>query len=995
MKLRFTSLKWGLLFFALTLAHLAMAQRTITGTVTDAESGEPLIGANVLVAGTSTGVVTDLDGNFSLELPENATVLNFSYTGYASQSISLGASDVINVALQSGEFLDEVVVIGYGSVKKEDATGSVQAIDDKRFNRGALVSPDKLITGKIAGVQITSGAEPGAGSSIRIRGGTSINASNEPLYVIDGVPIDNSGFTGGRNPLNFLNPNDIETFTVLKDASATAIYGSRGANGVIIITTKKGKAGAAPQITYDGYVSSANLIGNPPVFGADAFRNVVTFRAPQLLENLGAANTNWFDAVTRTAVGQSHNLSLSGGGQNSTYRISAGYQNIDGVVQGSNTQRTNVNMSFTQDLLDDQLSITANLKAASTQDLYDTNPIGTAWDFDPTQPILDAANVAYGGYFEYGLALAPRNPVSGIDQITQEGAALRGLGNIELAYSPDFLPGLTAKLNLGADLNRSEFNQFQPTTWASPPISDYTGQVVFENNFKSSQLLETYLNYKTNLNNGMHRFDVTAGYSYQDFSNEFTRLRAFDLSSDVFGLNSTAPATDFESRRDVVENRLISFFGRVNYAFDDKYLLTATVRRDGSSRFSENNRWGIFPSGAFAWRILQEDFMAGLRGTFSDLKLRIGYGITGNQDIADYAYLPTYRVSDNRARYQFGNDFVTTARPNGYDANLKWEETTSLNIGLDFGFGNGRVNGTLAYYYKNTNDLLFTVNVPAGTNLTDRVLTNIGEIENTGVELTLNTVLVDAAKLNWDLSFNAAANRNEIIAIDRLENAGILTGGISGGVGNQVQILEVGQPAYSFYLFEQKYGADGSPLVDGVDHNDDGVVNLADIYADLNQDGIVNDLDKRPVGQPQPNLILGLTNNLNYENFDLSFTMRANLGNSMYNNNASSRGFYNILTNQPGVVPNLHTSVLLTNFAGPQYFSDYYLEDASFLRLDNLTLGYTFGNLSDRMNLRVYGTAENVFVLTEYSGLDPEGFGIDNKPYPRSRRFVFGVNLGF
>lgn len=995
MKLRLTSQKWGLLVVALALCNFALAQRSLNGTVTDAGSGEPLIGANILVVGTGSGTITDLDGRFSLDVPDDAVELEISYTGYTSKKVAIGVSNTIDVALSAGEILDEVLVIGYGSIKKDDATGSVQAVDEKKFNQGALVSPDKLITGKIAGVQITSGAEPGSGSSIRIRGGTSINASNEPLYVIDGVPIDNSGFTGGRNPLNFLNPSDIATFTVLKDASATAIYGSRGANGVIMITTKRGAEGAAPRITYDGFISTATLAGNPPVFGAEEFRNLVTFRAPQVLESLGTANTNWFDEVTRTAIGQSHNVSISGGGQSSTYRVSAGFQDIEGVVSGSNTQRTNVSLAFTQKLMNDQLVINTNLKTSLTNDDYDPNPIGGAWDFDPTQPVRDPNNTDFAGFFEYGQALTPRNPVSSVEQIQQFGSALRGLGNIEFAYSPDFIPGLTAKLNLGADLNRSEYNQFQPTTWARSPVSDYNGEVVFENNYKNSQLLETYLNYKTELDGGTHRLDLTAGYSYQDFANEFTRLRAFDLSTDVFGLNSTAPAEEFDSRRDVVENRLISFFGRANYTFDDKYTVTATVRRDGSSRFSENNRWGVFPSAAFAWRILQEDFMSGLQNTFSDLKLRVGYGITGNQDIDNYAYLPTYTVSDARARYQFGDEFVTTARPNGYDPNLKWEETASLNIGLDFGFNNGRISGTVEYYQKNTSDLLFTVNVPAGTNLTDRVLTNIGEIQNNGVELTLNAIVMDQSDLNWDVSFNAAFNSNEILAIDQASNAGILTGGISGGVGNQVQILEVGQPVNSFYLFQQRYGTDGSPLIDGVDHNDDGVIDLADMYEDLNNDGIVNDFDKRPLEQPAPDLILGLTNTMNYKNFDLSFTLRANIGNYVYNNNASSRGFYNILTDRNGVVPNLHLSSLLTNFTTPQYFSDYYLENASFLRLDNMTVGYSFDNLPGDMNLRLYGTAENLFVLSEYSGLDPEGSGIDNKPYPISRRFVFGVNLGF
>ncbi|MEM6378143.1 MAG: SusC/RagA family TonB-linked outer membrane protein [Bacteroidota bacterium] len=827
MKLRLLSQKWGLLIVALALCNFALAQRSITGTVTDANSGEPLIGANILVVGTGSGTITDLDGSFSLEVPDDAAELEISYTGYTSKTVALGASNILDVALSAGEVLDEVLVIGYGSVKKDDLTGSVQAVDEKKFNQGALVSPDKLITGKIAGVQITSGAEPGSGSSIRIRGGTSVSSSNEPLYVIDGVPIDNADFAGGRNPLNFLNPSDIATFTVLKDASATAIYGSRGANGVIMITTKRGTEGAAPRITYDGFISSATLAGDPPVFNADEFRNLVTFQAPQLLEFLGNANTNWFDEVTRTAIGHSHNISITGGGQSSTYRVSAGFQDIEGVVQGANTQRTNVSLAFTQKLMDDQLVINTNLKTSFTNDDFDPNPIGGAWDFDPTQPVRDPSNVDFAGFFEYGQALTPRNPVSSVEQIQQFGNALRGLGNIEFSYAPNFLPGLTARLNLGADLNRSEYNQFQPTTWARRPVTTYDGEVIFENNFRSSQLLETYLNYKTELNGGMHRLDVTAGYSYQDFANEFTRLRAFDLASNVFGTASTAPAEEFDTRREVIENRLISFFGRAIYTLDDKYTLTATVRRDGSSRFSETNRWGIFPSAAFAWRLLEEDFMSGLQNTFSDLKLRVGWGITGNQEIGNYRYLPIYEFSDARARYQFGDEFVSTARPNGYDSNLKWEETTSLNIGLDFGFGNGRVNGTIEYYQKNTNDLLFTVNVPAGTNLTDRVLTNIGEVQNSGVELTLNTIVMDSPDLNWDVSFNAAFNSNEVLAVDAISDAGILTGDISGGVGNQVQIIEVGQAVNSFYLYQQRYGADGSPLVDGIDHNDDGVVDLA------------------------------------------------------------------------------------------------------------------------------------------------------------------------
>ena len=998
----------------LLLTGYVSAQRTITGTVTDEESGETLIGVNILVVGTNQGTITDFDGSYSIDLPEDGLTLEFSYTGYAQKRLTVGPSDVLDVTLRAGELLDEVVVIGYGTVKKDDATGSVNAVDGESFNRGAIVSPDQLITGKIAGVQITpNNGEPGGQSSIRIRGGTSINASNEPLYVIDGVPIDNSphnpgGFSRGRNPLNFLNPSDIETFTVLKDASATAIYGSRGANGVIIITTKKGKAGSAPRISYDGYYVTSDVAEDDfNIFQAEDFRNVVTFAAPEALDRLGNTSTNWFEELTQRGSGHNHSLSLTGGGQDIGYRISAGYQQLEGVVRGSETERTSVGLNYNHKMLEDRLLINVNLKGAFTEDLYDPGQVGSAFAFDPTQPVRDPDNEIFGGFFEYGVTQAPRNPVSAVEQIQDVGKNFRGLGNMEIEYKFDnWVPGLSAKVNLGFDINNGQRQKFQPTTYINSRVSDITGEIRNENIVRTSKLLESYLTYNREFSTS-HRINVTAGYSYQGFRGEFPSFRAFDLSTDIFGFSNTNPASEFEADNSIVENRLISFFGRANYAFKDKYLLTFTLRRDGSTRFSENNRWGTFPSAAFAWRILQEDFATGIGDIFSNLKLRVGYGITGNQEIGDFRFLPRYTLSDATARYQFGDQFVTTARPDGYDANLKWEETTSYNIGLDFGFSNGRINGTIEYYFKETDDLLFEVNVPAGTNLTDRVLTNIGSVENQGIELTLDAFVVNTPKFSWNLGLNVARNINEITAIDQVSGNIIQTGGINGGVGSNIQALTVGQPSNAFYVFRHKLDASGNPLPDGIDHNDDGVIDNADIYEDVNGDGTVNSEGDRTIFEKaNPDVILGLTSLMNFGGLDFSFTLRSNIGGYVYNNNASERGFYNKLTLNPTSLDNLHTSVLVTNFGEPQYFSDYYIEDGTFLRLDNVTLGYNFDNLlGDGMNLRLYATGQNLFLLTEYSGTDPEvtsdgsgstfDLGIDKTPYPRARTFIFGLNLGF
>ena len=988
-RLRFLSRALGLGLLLCGSNWLA-AQATVSGVLTDAESGDPLIGASILAVGTSTGTVTDFDGNYSLDVPEGVTQLRFSYTGYPTLVEDINGRSRIDLALAPGELLDEVVVIGYGAVKKDDLTGSVNTLDNENFNRGAIVNPTNLVSGKVAGVQVASGdGQPGGGTSIRIRGGTSVTASNEPLYVVDGVPLATSdGGTGSRSALNFLNPNDIESMTILKDASAAAIYGSRGANGVVIITTKKGRSGA-PRITYDGSVNVSEAIGEAQVLDAATFRNVVAFAAPSRREQLGGANTDFYDEVLRTAYGNQHNLSVSGGGENNDYRASVGYQQLEGVIRGADSERLSLNLNFGQRAFADKLSINLSLKGARENSLFDNGPVGAALAFDPTQPIRDPTNQTYAGYFEYNEALAPRNPVSTTEQIANGGRVFRGIGNLDLGYDfDDLLPGLSYRAILGFDVEDGRSERFVPTTYATERASGIDGEFNLNNGRRTSSLFDTYLTYEREF--GRQRASLQLGYSYQDFNRNNEEIIGQNLSTDAFGAANAGIAEDLIVRNSVVENRLISFFGRANWNIAEKYLLTASLRRDGSSRFGDANRWGLFPSAALAWRILEEPFAAGLATTFSTLKLRLGYGVTGNQDFGDYLYLPVYQFSDQMTQYQFGDRFVSTVRANAYDANLKWEETTSVNLGIDFGLFNNRLSGILEFYQKNTDDLIFTVNVPAGTNLSDRVTTNIGALENQGIELTLNGVVYDTEDFGLNLSGNVALNRNEITRLDGQGSADIPTGGINGGVGNTAQILRVGQPINSFYLYEQRYGPDGRPV------NDAGDNTALDQYVDQNGDGLINENDLVVNQQPAGDVLLGFSADARYGNLTLGFVLRGSLGNHVYNNNASEGGFLNRVDIGPTYLTNVHPSALYTRFRGPQFFSDYYLEDASFLRLDNVNLGYDFGQLAGgALGLRLYATAQNLFTLTNYSGLDPETGvdGLDKNRFPRARIFTLGARL--
>ncbi len=996
------------------LVSMQKQEGTIRGQVTDAKSGEPLPGVNVIIAGTQQGTATNAQGEYTIEGVSAGTYdLRASFIGYETrrkEGITVNAEEttVVNFSMETkAESLDEIVVVGYGEQQQRDVTGVVNNVSSEDFSKAPAVSPDRLLQGKVAGVQIQSNSgRPGGQSFIRIRGGTSVNASNRPLFVVDGVPLNDSphspgGLSEGRNPLNFLNPNDIKDITVLKDASAAAIYGARGANGVVLITTKQG--GSEEQVSYEGSVSSTNAVDTRDVLSAQQFRDVVGERFPDKVSALGDANTDWQDAVLEQALGQQHSVSFSGGSASGEqFRFSLGYQSEEGVVRTSRTQRTSLSAKYTRPFLDDRLTLDANLRGSKTNDQFAPSVIETATSFAPTQPIRDASNERTG-YFEWtGFSdLSENNPVATIDLTDETGDSYRSVGNVEFEYEPTFVDGLSAAANLGYDVSSGERERFLPTNLQSQVESDKPGQVDRANFTRLTKLLDLTLNYQNRFDEIDSRVNLTAGYSYQDSDEKYPEITAQGLATNVLESNSTLPASDVSSFVSEVPNRLISTFGRVNYTLKGRYVATATVRRDGSSRFAPSNRWGVFPSAALAWRIHNEPFMEPVSDVLSALKLRGSWGVTGNQEIGDFLYAKTYQFSNEHGRVQFGDNFVTTIRPSAVDPNLKWEETTSVNVGLDYGLFGGRLSGAINYYRKTTNDLLFETTVPAGGNLSDLVLTNVGSVRNTGIEFDLNAAVVQQDEFSYNAQFNASTNDNTLLKLTDTPGAGsqgILTGNITGGVGNRVQILKEGEPVNSFYVFRHKTNDQGKPLTDGEDHNGDGTVNLADMYEDTNGDGVVNDEDKVATKSPQPNWTFGHTSQVRYGGFDLSASVRAQLGNYVYNNISSNFGTYNRIREFSPT--NLQESVLETNFDQPQYFSDYYVEDASFLRMDNVTLGYSFDGLAGVDRLRVYGSVSNVFVITGYSGPEPEignttGVGIDNDVFPRTRTFTGGLNLQF
>ena len=1001
---------------------------TVTGTVTDA-TGEPLIGASVIAKGTSVGAATDFDGNYSLSVDPKATLI-VSYVGYDTQEIPVDGRTNINVVLKENSvMLNEVVAIGYGSVKKSDATGAVSAIKPSEVQAGLATSAQDLLVGRSPGVVVTTnGGQPEGGASIQIRGGASLSASNEPLIVIDGVPMDTKGTLGSSNPMSLVNPENIESMTILKDASATAIFGSRASNGVIIITTKKGSSGA-PVVNF-----AANMYINTPrnyvdMMNASEFSSFILNRygeGSSQVNALGDANTNWQKEVLRTTVSSDYNLSVGGTYKVLPYRVSVSYTNNNGIVNTTKMDRATVGINLSPKFFDGLLSVNANVRGAYINNrFFDGSALGASVSFNPTLPVYAPEGNVFNNYTTYVGTRVARptdagssintiqtlNPVSLINEYNSSSKVYQSIGNLQLDLAMPFLRELHANLNLGYDLSRSNVNNIwaanSPMSWKNGSdlllpdpdnpavmkiqnVKDGEGRYFHEHQVKANLLLDFYLNYKKDFDAISSNLDATAGYSWQSFrwqGNSFTQVNTGEHKG------FQAYPTNYY-RNDL---KLVSFFGRINYTFMDCYLATVTLRQDGTSRFSKNHRWGTFPSVSLAWRIIDEAFMEPTRSVLSDLKIRASWGITGQQDIGDdfFPYMPIYTIGNN------GNSapnttaypniipdgkggFINVIKPNGYNSDIKWEETTTWNFGIDFGFLNNRIAGNLEVYKRKTKDLLTWATVPAGSNLTNAMNTNIGDLENTGIEFNINTRPIVTRDFTWTSDFNISWNKNKITKLTDGDDPGyfIATGGISAGTGTNIQAHMVGHPAYSFYVYQQVYDVNGDPI--------EGQ------FVDRNGDGQITEADKYIYHSRDPKVVFTWNNTFNYKNWDFGMVLRANIGNWVYNDFEAANTSISSTSSAP--LSNLMSNRFLFNDLGVRGVqSDYFVRNASFLRCDNITIGYTWPNLlNDALRLRLYGAVQNPFVITKYNGLDPEVFGgIDNAVYPRPVTVSFGIVAQF
>jgi iron complex outermembrane receptor protein len=775
-----------------------------------------------------------------------------------------------------------------------------------------------------------------------------------------------------------------------------------------MIETKSGTRGG-PQFSYNNSFSTSRVTGELDMLSPTEFRQVVSDFDQTLVPYLGNSATDWRGAVQRDAGGQEHAIGMAGSGQGMNYRLSLNYLEQDGVLRGSRTERTSAAINYNHRLFQDRLSLRASLRGARTQDQFTPGAVlGAATTFDPTQPITTPD----GSWFERvddRFSLAPNNPLAELALAVDEGTTYRGVGSLEGRYRMPFLDALSGTVRVGFDVGESERRGFRPSTLRGEienrasctrePGDDTpcrTGTVSRSNPSEVKGLVDAFLTYAGPLDRFDSDVEATAGYSYENFTGEYPFWVARGLDSDLLGTDGVPSAEEVTPDIDVINSKLASFFGRLNYTFRDRYLLTLSVRHDGSSKFGPENQWGTFPAAAVGWRIGEEAFMDRFE-FLSDLKLRASWGVNGNQSIPAYLWVASYTYSDPFARVQFGDQFVSTIRPSAVDPGIKWEETTSFNVGFDYGLFDNRVTGSVEYYDKDTRDLLFSIPIPAGTNLSNRLLTNVGRVSNKGVELGLNALVLDGGDdgLRWDASFTASTNRNRLVSINPTAGSGqIKVGGIAGGVGSTIQVLRPGQPINSFFVFHHLRDSGGRPV--NSDTNGDGSITALDMYEDVNKDGKINDDDLRVMHSPTPRWNLAHTSSLGFRRLDLSFTLRAALGSYVYNNVASSQGYLRVLNSASGPV-NLHQSVLENGFVDPQFFSDIYLEDASFLRMDNITLGYGLPRLRGVSEARVFGTVQNAFTLTGYDGLDPESGlgGIDNNIYPRSRTFSVGVSLGF
>lgn len=963
-----------------------MAQtRTIKGEVTDAQNGEALIGATVMVEGEKGGTVTDFDGNFSLQVSSSAKKIKVSYIGYIDKVLSI--SDNMKVKLESdSKALADVVVIGYGTARKSDLTGSVATVKSKDFNKGLVSSPEQLINGKVSGVQIMSNSgSASAGSTIRVRGGASLNASNDPLIVLDGVPLEQGGISGNSsNFLSMINPSDIESMTVLKDASSTAIYGSRASNGVIIITTKKGQQGAV-KVNFNTTNSLQTRAQMVDMLSRDEFVNVINqYGSANQKSLLGTANTDWNDEVYRTAFGTDNNLSVSGSIDKwLPFRVSVGYYNQSGLVRKDNVERWTGNVVLTPSFFQDHLKLTINAKGTLNNNSFNNG--GAVWaaaTFNPTIPVY-SGNDKYGGYNEaldadgVPVNAGVRNPRGLVDLYDSKSKVSRFIGSMDVDYKVHFLPDLKLHATVGADYAKGDGTVYVPAYAAQGYNKDESlggSDYKYGPQKNENRLLTLYANYAKYFEDIKSNVDLTAGYDYQYWK---STTPLYYTKSAAGTTLSTVKASDYR-------HVMLSYYGRINYSFDGKYLLTATVRRDASSRFSKDTRWGTFPSVALGWTLTEEPWLKNQK-VLSNLKLRASYGVTGQQEgIGNYNYLPVYTYSVTGAEAFINGQYINTYRPEAYVSDLKWETTTSWNFGLDFGFLDGRIGGAIDFYTRKTKDLLASVPTAAGTNFSKTILTNVGNVDSKGIEVSLNATPIQTKDWEWNLSYNFTWQNMKV------KNLSLTKGGSQTNVkvgpsidAYQFQVLSEGYEPYMFYVYHQLYDSKTGKPIEGA-------------YADLNNDGEINESDLYRYHSPAPKYIMGLSTSLRYKQLTLGMSFRANIDNYVYNGMGMSTGAFETVSYNNSQLNNLNTSFLKTGFKTRQYLSDYYVENASFLKLDNLSLSYNVGKINKWASLTVSAMVQNVFTITGYSGTDPEvPNGMDNSFYPRPRTYSVSLGLQF
>ena len=1006
----------AVLAMAIPAQVFAQSKYEVKGVVVDT-TGTPVIGASVVEQGTTNGVTADLNGQYVLRVQSAESVVTVSYIGYKTQTLVASSELLKNLVLEEdSEMIDDVVIIGYGTVKKDDLTGSVVAVKADELNRGAVVSTQDMMQGKVPGLQVIPGdGGPNSGSTIRIRGAASLNASNDPLIVIDGVPVASDAGSGMANPLALVNPNDIESFTVLKDASAAAIYGSRASNGVIIITTKKGR-GNSVNVSYNGSFSVSTNTDRIQTMTPEQFRShmaeyfpVGTTNGDAAAPYMGEANTDWQSLIFRTGLSHDHNVSVYGSYKKDRvvelpYRASLGYTGQQGTLHTSKFDRATLDVSLNPKFLNNHLTLSLNAKGVySHQNYADSGAVGTAAFFNPTvDPYFrnDDGSIDYettNGYYNIGVnddrgelfspnTLAAINPLSILYDVEKYANTYRTLGNFAIDYKVHGLEALRFNLNLGLDLSTTkEFDGVIPGSVQAYRDSEAKGWGKYTDKdwFRRNQVLDFYANYNESW--GEHNLDAMVGYSWQHFYSADRSITYYNETGEQY-----EKSTGVWGRE---ESYLVSFYGRVNYSYASRYLLTVTLRADGSSKFAKGNRWGYFPSAAFAWNILNEPFMEG-QDVVSSLKLRLGYGETGQQEIGNYKYLARYSVSENDLSHManMGSDGLShMLAPAAYDPNIRWESTTTYNVGIDFGFLDGLIDGSIDVYRRDTKDLLNWVTTPMGANFGTNLLTNVGSMRNQGVEFSLNFNPVRTR--DWSLRFGVNGTFQDT-KFTKLNNMGdedyaiFMNSPGTGTGGNDLQFHKVGYSPYSFYVFEQGYDANGNPIQNGfVDRSGDGKISEADRYYS----------DKSPA----PDFYFGVNLKLSYKNWDFGFNGHGSVGNYVFNSfyaqNSSSR------IDTRGGLSNFATTVLRTGWtktSSPQQDrSDLYLEDASFFRLDDINLGYTFDNVNNSgLDLRLAAGVQNVFVLTKYSGVDPEVSGvagIDGTIWPRPRIYSVRLSLNF